>query len=73
MKKVVLFSKCTCDAILFYFILKITSVKCLPLLSAHLRRRLQKLCIIQRIISCQMEIISWQMASFNCSSDPGQF
>ena len=44
MKKVVLFSKFTYDAILFYFVLKITSVKSLPLLSTHTDKGVSESC-----------------------------
>ena len=69
----VLLSKYTFDAILFYFVLEITAVKCLPLLSAHWQRRLRKMFLIRRIISCGKATISWQMASFNCSIDRGRW
>ena len=69
----VLFFKCIYDAILFYFVLRITSVKCLPLLSTHWWRRSRKLSITWRIISHGMKTIFWQMGSFNFSIDRGRW
>ena len=70
-QKILLFIKSTYDAIFFQTLLKITSLKCRPLLMTNSRSRSRKLSMALRVIAGGMAATSCCIASFNCSIVPG--
>ena len=71
-QKILLFIKSTYDAIFFQTLLKITSLKCRPLLMTNSWSRSWKLSMALRVIAGGMAATSCHIASFNCSIVPGR-
>ena len=67
-----LFIKSTYDAFFFQILLKITSLKCRPLLMTHSWSRSRKLSMALRVIAGGMAATYCRIASFNCSIVPGR-
>ena len=71
-QKIILFIKSTYDAICFQIHLKITSLKCRPLLMTISWSLSRKLSMALRVIAGGMAATSCRIASFNCSIVPGR-
>ena len=71
-QKIILLMKSTYDAISFSNNLKITSLKCRPLLMTNSWSRSRKLSMALRVIVGGMAATSCRIASFKCSIVPGR-
>ena len=71
-QKNLLFIKSTYDAIFFQTLLKITSLKCRPLLMTNSWSRSRKLSMALRVIAGGMAATSCRIVSCNCSIVPGR-